>query len=160
MNYIFGPVPSRRLGRSLGVDLIPLKTCTLSCRYCQIGDTPVTTMLRKSWVPLDDVLRELRERLSDIDKPDWITFSGSGEPTLSSDLGRAIRSVKSMTDAPVCVITNGTLLWMEDVRKDLLVARCGNAFAGQRGAGNIRTGMPSSSGVAGGTHHRWACFVP
>jgi len=79
-------------------------------------------MLRKSWVPLDEVLRELGERLATIDKPDYITFSGSGEPTLSSDLGRAIRSVKSMTDAPVCVITNGTLLWMEDVRRDLMEA--------------------------------------
>lgn len=122
MTYIFGPVPSRRLGRSLGIDLVPMKTCTLSCQYCQIGETPETTIERKSWVPDAAVLDELRDTLAAGPKPDWITFSGSGEPTLNSDLGALIHSVKDMTDVPICVITNGTLLWMPEVREALLDA--------------------------------------
>ncbi|MFC1485416.1 radical SAM protein [Candidatus Latescibacterota bacterium] len=122
MRYIYGPVPSRRLGKSLGVDLVPLKTCTLSCRYCQIGNTPSPTLFRKPWVPLDDVLDELRKHLDAAPHPDRITFSGSGEPTLNSEIGAAIRAVKRMTDIPVCVITNGTLLWIPEVRDSLLEA--------------------------------------
>ncbi len=76
--HVFGPVPSRRLGRSLGVDLVPFKTCTYDCIYCQLGRTTCKTIERKEWVPLDDVVRELKMRLES--RPDYITLSGSGEP--------------------------------------------------------------------------------
>jgi len=117
VSCVFGPVPSRRLGRSLGVDLVPFKTCTYDCIYCQLGRTPQKTVERKEWVPLEDVLKELRSRLSS--QPDYITLSGSGEPTLSLRLGELISNIQAMTDVPVAVLTNGSLLWREDVRRDL-----------------------------------------
>jgi wyosine [tRNA(Phe)-imidazoG37] synthetase (radical SAM superfamily) len=117
VRYVFGPVPSRRLGRSLGVDLVPFKTCTYDCIYCQLGRTSVKTIDRKEWVPLEDVLKELRARLAS--KPDCITLSGSGEPTLSLRLGELINHIQAMTDVPVAVLTNGSLLWREDVRRDV-----------------------------------------
>ena len=117
MSSVFGPVPSRRLGRSLGVDLVPFKTCTYDCIYCQLGRTPLKTIERKEWVPLGDVLIELRSRLSS--QPDYITLGGSGEPTLSLRLGELINNIQAMTDVPVAVLTNGSLLWREDVRRDL-----------------------------------------
>jgi len=82
--YIFGPVPSRRLGRSLGVDLVPFKTCSYDCIYCQLGKTTNKTIKRKEWVPIDIVTEQLKEKLDS--KPDYITLSGSGEPTLYSRL--------------------------------------------------------------------------
>jgi wyosine [tRNA(Phe)-imidazoG37] synthetase (radical SAM superfamily) len=84
-NYVFGPVPSRRIGRSLGVDLVPFKTCTYDCIYCQLGSTTHLTLERKEWVPMEDVLEELQRKLDC--RPDYITLSGSGEPTLHSRLG-------------------------------------------------------------------------
>lgn len=120
MSYIFGPVPSRRLGRSLGVDLVPLKTCSYDCIYCQLGRTSCKTVERKQWVPLGEVLAELKSRLSS--KPDYITLSGSGEPTLFADVGELIGSIKAMTDVPVAVLTNGSLLWHRDVRAQLINA--------------------------------------
>jgi len=116
-NQVFGPVPSRRLGRSLGVDLVPLKTCTYDCIYCQLGQTTCKTMERKEWVPLEGVLENLEEKLST--KPDYITLSGSGEPTLYSRVDELIDHVKKMTDVPVAVLTNGSLLWHQDVRRQL-----------------------------------------
>ena len=120
LSHVFGPVPSRRLGRSLGVDVVPFKTCSYNCIYCQVGLTTNCTIERREWVPLDDVLREVREKLDK--KPDYITISGSGEPTLYSRLGELIDGVKAMTDVPVAVLTNGSLLWMPQVRKDLMHA--------------------------------------
>lgn len=119
-NEIFGPVPSRRLGRSLGVDLVPLKTCTYDCIYCQLGRTTCKTTERKKWVSLDGVLEKLTERLSS--KPDYITLSGSGEPTLYSRVDELIDRIKAITDVPVAVLTNGSLLWREDVRDQLISA--------------------------------------
>ena len=119
-SQIFGPVPSRRLGRSLGVDLVPLKTCTYDCIYCQLGRTTCKTMERKEWVPLDGVLEKLEGKLSS--EPDYITLSGSGEPALFSRLGDLIDGIKAMTDVPVAVLTNGSLLWQEDVRNQLIGA--------------------------------------
>ena len=78
--YLFGPVPSRRLGRSLGVDLVPLKTCSYDCIYCQLGRTTCKTIQRQAWMPWEQVTAELPQRLSS--KPDYITLGGSGEPTL------------------------------------------------------------------------------
>jgi len=118
--YLFGPVPSRRLGRSLGVDLVPFKTCSYDCIYCQLGPTTCKTIERKAWVPLDAVVAQLQERLSS--KPDYITLSGSGEPTLNSQVGEMIANIKTLTDIPVAVLTNGSLLWIEEVRRQLLGA--------------------------------------
>ncbi|MCX6354912.1 MAG: radical SAM protein [Candidatus Aureabacteria bacterium] len=119
---IFGPVPSRRLGFSLGVDIIPYKTCPLDCVYCQLGRTTDRTILRKSYVPAGEVLTELEEALGRGGKIDWITFSGSGEPTLHSGIGEMIRQVKKMTDIPVAVLTSGTLLCDPFVREKLRTA--------------------------------------
>lgn len=117
---VFGPVPSRRLGRSLGLDLLPVKTCTLDCLYCQVGRTTCRTVERRSWVPWEPVLEELRSRLDA--RPDIVTFSGSGEPTLHAELGRAIADVKAAAAIPVAVITNGTLLFRPEVRREILAA--------------------------------------
>lgn len=116
---IFGPVPSRRLGFSLGVDIIPFKTCTLDCLYCQLGRTARVTTARKAYAPPAEVLRQLGTALKKAGRVDWITFSGSGEPTLHSGLGKMIRAVKRMTRIPVAVITNGTLLSDPRVRRGL-----------------------------------------
>jgi wyosine [tRNA(Phe)-imidazoG37] synthetase (radical SAM superfamily) len=118
--HIFGPVPSRRLGRSLGIDLIPYKTCTYDCLYCQVGRTTEKTTTRKSWVSMDEVIAELKTKLST--KPDYITLSGSGEPTLCSDCGRLIEKIKQITSIPIAVITNGSLLFNYQVRRELLGA--------------------------------------
>ena len=97
--HVFGPVPSRRLGRSLGVDLVPFKTCTYDCIYCQLGRTTYKTTTRKEWVPLDDVLLELKDELSS--RPDYVTLSGSGEPTLCSRIGALVdRNARAGSGAP------------------------------------------------------------
>ena len=116
-HYIFGPVPSRRLGRSLGVDLVPFKTCSYDCVYCQLGRTTNKNTKRKEWVPLQNVIDQLKDRLSS--KPDYITLSGSGEPTLFSRLDELISEIKELTDVPVAVLTNGSLLWLPEVREAL-----------------------------------------
>jgi len=115
--YIFGPVPSRRLGRSLGVDLIPFKTCTYDCIYCQLGRTTNKTIKRKEWVPTDIVIDQLKAKL--VTKPDYITLSGSGEPTLYSRLEQLISRIKDITNIPVAVLTNGSLLWLPELRNAL-----------------------------------------
>ena len=120
MTHVFGPVPSRRLGHSLGVDLLPFKTCTYDCIYCQLGRTTNKTLARKQYVPLSDVLADVKRKLEDGVKADYITLSGSGEPTLFSELGPLVTSLKSMTDVPIAVLTNGSLLWDEEVRRALL----------------------------------------
>ncbi len=119
-NYIFGPVPSRRLGRSLGVDLVPFKTCPYDCIYCQLGRTTCKTLDRSEYVPLDEVISQLKGKLPT--RPDYITLSGSGEPTLYSRTGELIDRIKAMTDVPVAVLTNGSLLWRKDVRDQLMNA--------------------------------------
>jgi wyosine [tRNA(Phe)-imidazoG37] synthetase (radical SAM superfamily) len=113
--HVFGPVPSRRLGLSLGVDLIPFKTCTYNCLYCQVGRTTRQSLKIESFIPVTEILDELEKKLQ-ICSPDAITFSGSGEPTLSSDIDRVISVVKEKTDIKTVVLTNGSLLWQEDVR--------------------------------------------
>jgi len=117
MPYVFGPVPSRRLGLSLGVDLVPFKTCTYDCIYCQLGCTTRLTTERREWAPVEPLLAELKEKLEP--RPDYITFSGSGEPTLHSRLGEIIERIKAMTDVPVAVLTNGSLLWQPEARASL-----------------------------------------
>jgi wyosine [tRNA(Phe)-imidazoG37] synthetase (radical SAM superfamily) len=120
--FVYGPVPSRRLGFSLGVDILPFKTCTLDCVYCQLGRTPRTTNRRRSWFPAKDILAQVRAALESGQRIDAVTFSGSGEPTLNRDLGRLIRAIKKLTGIPVVVLTNGTLLSRKDVRDDLAAA--------------------------------------
>jgi len=119
-SYVYGPVPSRRLGRSLGVDLIPLKTCSYDCVYCQLGPTTLKTVERKAWVDPAAVLEQVRDRL--VSRPGVIAMAGSGEPTLHSGIGDVVRGIKEMTDVPVVVITNGSLLHLPEVRADLAAA--------------------------------------
>ncbi len=119
--HVFGPVASRRLGRSLGIDLVPHKTCTYDCLYCQVGLTTEKTAERQGWISVDDIMAELKGKLLTT-KPDCITLSGSGEPTLYIHCGKLIAEIKKITDAPVAVITNGSLLWIPEVRKELLDA--------------------------------------
>jgi wyosine [tRNA(Phe)-imidazoG37] synthetase (radical SAM superfamily) len=122
-NHIYGPVPSRRLGRSLGIDLVPHKICTYNCIYCQIGKTTKKTLLRKEYVPVKEVLEEVelfvKEEFSPIDH---FSLSGSGEPTLHSKIRSVIEEIKTLSSIPVAVITNGSLLYEREVREDLLGA--------------------------------------
>lgn len=119
-NYIFGPVPSRRLGISLGIDLVPMKTCTLNCIYCECGKTSHLTLERKEYVSFEAVKKELTHYLAHHAQPDYITFSGSGEPTLHSKIGDVIRFLKNrVPDVPVAVLTNSTLFSQKQVRSDI-----------------------------------------
>jgi wyosine [tRNA(Phe)-imidazoG37] synthetase (radical SAM superfamily) len=121
--YIFGPVPSRRLGRSLGVDLVPYKTCTFDCIYCDLGRTTFKTSSRKSYVSINEVQRELDLTLSSLEKkPDYITLSGSGEPTLNQNIGEIIHNIKDLTSIPLAILTNGSLFSLEEVREALVGA--------------------------------------
>jgi wyosine [tRNA(Phe)-imidazoG37] synthetase (radical SAM superfamily) len=122
MKYVYGPVPSRRLGFSLGIDIMPYKTCTFDCIYCQLGRTIQKTIERKPFTSKDDVIKEIKESLTIGHCIDYISFSGSGEPTLNSEIGALIKEIKEMTSIPIAVITNGSLLFMEDVQKDLMEA--------------------------------------
>jgi wyosine [tRNA(Phe)-imidazoG37] synthetase (radical SAM superfamily) len=101
---------------------VPLKTCTQNCVYCQLGVDGVQTAERKEYIPIDDVLAEFRDWYAADGQADFITVSGSGEPTLNSGLGRLLKGVKELTDTTVSVLTNGTLLWEEDVRRDCSIA--------------------------------------
>jgi len=118
-HYVFGPVNSRRFGRSLGIDLVPFKTCTYDCIYCQLGRTTSRTLQREEYVPSRMVLEEVRQKLEEGARPDYITFSGSGEPTLHTEIGFLIREIKKRTHIPVLVLTNGSLLFMPEVQEDL-----------------------------------------
>jgi len=120
--HVYGPVPSRRLGRSLGIDLVPFKTCTYNCVYCQLGRTTKKTLKRKEYVSVEMILIELERKLSAGDIPDYISLAGSGEPTLNSGIGDLIVKIKDLTDIPVAVLTNGSLLWMREVQDALLAA--------------------------------------
>lgn len=114
--HVFGPVPSRRLGRSLGVDIIPYKLCTLDCVYCQVGRTTERTAKRRALLPAATLVAEVAAKLKTVPRPDYITLAGSGEPTLYADLGELIDGIKAVTDVPVAVLTNGTLLHTPAVR--------------------------------------------
>ena len=121
--YLYGPVPSRRLGRSLGIDLVPYKICTYDCIYCQIGSTTEKTLVRKEYAPVSEILREVREFLREEDSSiDHLSLSGSGEPTLHSHIRSVIEGIKAITSIPIAVIANGSLLYDEEVRRDLLRA--------------------------------------
>ena len=121
--HIFGPVPSRRLGMSLGVDLVPHKVCTFDCIYCECGPTTNQTLKRKEYIPVDGLIKELQAYFNQNPIPDYITFSGAGEPTLHLKIGEIIQFIKSNYPAiPVAVLTNGSLLFCKKIRKELLNA--------------------------------------
>jgi wyosine [tRNA(Phe)-imidazoG37] synthetase (radical SAM superfamily) len=123
MKYIFGPVPSRRLGFSLGVDIIPYKTCTFDCIYCELGKTGCQTIKPIDKIRPDAVLKELEKVLSTAPLTlDYITISGSGEPTLHPELGLIIKEIKKMTSVPLALLTNGSLLFKDEVLKRILAA--------------------------------------
>ena len=115
--HLFGPVPSRRLGRSLGVDLTPHKTCSFDCIFCQLGRTTNRTITRKDYVPTSLVTEEILDWIENDGRADYITLAGSGEPTLHSSFGEVIDSVKSVTTFPVALLTNGSLLGDAEVRQ-------------------------------------------
>lgn len=119
---IYGPVPSRRLGFSLGIDIIPYKTCSLNCIYCQLGPTTQKTVQRKEFISWKKILSQIKSVLSSGQRIDYLTFSGSGEPTLNSALGKLIREIKKITSVPVAVLTNGSLLTRKSVRDTLKAA--------------------------------------
>ena len=118
----FGPVPSRRLGMSLGVDIVPFKTCTYDCIYCQLGRTTKKTITRAEFIPIDRILSELHGVLKNGPVIDYLTLSGSGEPTLHDGIGTLIQALKREFDYPVAVLTNGALLHDPEVAQSLLPA--------------------------------------
>src|SRR6056297_901911 len=118
MSNVYGIVPSRRLGRSLGLSTIPLSTCTYSCIYCQLGRTRNMTMERKEFFKLDDLLEQLEWYKVKREQFDVITLVGEGEPTLYNQTGALIDGIKSLFDKPVALITNGSLFYQKDVRQD------------------------------------------
>jgi wyosine [tRNA(Phe)-imidazoG37] synthetase (radical SAM superfamily) len=137
MNYVFGPVPSRRLGQSLGIDPVPLKTCNWNCIYCQLGRSIPLTNARREYFPHEDMIIEVEQALASHAQGeiDWVTFVGSGETTLHANIGWLIRQVKSLTHLPVAVITNGSLLYLPEVRLELSPA---DAVLPSLDAGNAR----------------------
>ncbi len=121
MNYFYGPVHSRRLGYSLGVNLFSEKTCTFDCIYCQVGKSLKTKIKRVNFQDFPGLKKQLKEALNQKSKIDYITFSGFGEPTLYKNLGEIIETVKkiSRNKYPVCVITNSSFLHLQDLRRQL-----------------------------------------
>jgi len=121
--HLFGPVPSRRLGMSLGIDLIPHKICSLNCVYCECGATTNLTHERREYVPVDEIYTELKDFFQHNPDPDYLTFSGAGEPTLHSHIGEVIDFLKELRPAiPVAVLSNGTLFGEPGLRKELMRA--------------------------------------
>jgi len=136
--FVFGPVPSRRLGQSLGIDPVPLKTCNWNCVYCQLGRTRSFATQREAYINQEEILHQTKSALQNHapGEIDWVTFIGSGETCLHSDLGTMIRAVKDLTALPVAVITNGSLLSLPEVREELLPA---DAVLPTLDAGNAET---------------------
>jgi len=118
INHLYGPVPSRRLRLSLGVDVVPFKYCSLDCIYCQLGRTTNKTVERKEFFPVEQILQQLRERIGQGLQADYITIGGSGEPTLYSQLGVLLDEIKKITTIKTAVLTNSTLFSRDDVRAD------------------------------------------
>ncbi len=122
MKYVFGPVPSRRLGRSLGIDPVPLKTCNWNCVYCQLGRSTPVVNERKDYFPPEEILAAVEQTLARLapGDVDWITYAGSGEPLLHASIGRLVAGVKQMTNLPVALLTNGSFLHLAEVRDAVL----------------------------------------
>ncbi len=125
MKHLFGPVNSRRLGLSLGIDLLPRKICSFDCIYCELGLTTELTCARREYIPTGAICDELDRFLADPNRAarvDVFTITASGEPTLHRGLGEIIRHLRKRTDRPVSVLTNGSLLHLEEVRRELALA--------------------------------------
>jgi len=116
-HYLFGPVPSRRLGRSLGIDLVPMKTCSMNCVFCQLGSCAKTTLDRREYVPLKALFSELKRWKSLQIPADFATLSGSGEPTLHHDFGEVLRFARDTTGLQTALLSNGSLFYLPEVRK-------------------------------------------
>jgi len=116
--FLYGPVPSRRLGLSLGIDIVPFKVCSLDCIYCQIGRTTEKIIERRDFGPIEPILTELKETLAEGLKADFITIAGSGEPTLNLRLGELIDGLKGITNIAIAILTNSTLFYRQDVRAE------------------------------------------
>ena len=121
-HFVYGPVPSRRLGRSLGVDLVPYKVCSYDCIYCQLGRTKEKTIERKPYITVVRILEQVYKKLKEGIRADYITLAGSGEPTLNSEIGSLIRDIKKHTEIPVAVLTNSSLLGDSRVREAIMEA--------------------------------------
>ncbi len=121
-HFVYGPVPSRRLGRSLGVDLVPYKVCSYDCIYCQLGRTKEKTIERKPYITVARILEQVYKKLKEGIRADYITVAGSGEPTLNSEIGSLIRNIKNYTDIPVALLTNSSLLYDSRVRESIMEA--------------------------------------
>jgi wyosine [tRNA(Phe)-imidazoG37] synthetase (radical SAM superfamily) len=124
MKFVFGPVPSRRLGKSIGIDPVPLKTCNWNCVYCQLGRSIPLMNERREYMPRGEIIIEIEQALASHapGEIDWVTFIGSGETTLHASIGWLIRQVKLLTNLPVAVITNGSLLYLPEMRLELSLA--------------------------------------
>ena len=122
---VFGPVPSRRLGRSLGINNIPAKVCSYSCVYCQLGRTIKTSIERRAFYDPEQIFKNVKERIGEAkakdEKIDYLTFVPDGEPTLDANLGREMELLKAL-NRPIAILTNASLLWRADVKEDLLKA--------------------------------------
>jgi len=120
-DHIYGPIRSRRLGNSLGVDMVPHKTCSLDCVYCECGETTVHTAERREYINTDSIINEIDDYLSNAPPPDYVTFGGSGEPTLHSGLGRIIKHLKErFPSQKLALLTNSTLLADRGMREEIL----------------------------------------
>ncbi|WP_028584117.1 radical SAM protein [Desulfogranum mediterraneum] len=125
MKHLFGPVNSRRLGRSLGIDFYTEKTCNLNCVYCEVGLSAVLYQERQEYTPTEDIIAEIEQLSQDreqLDRIDVITVTGSGEPTLHSGLGAVIQALRQRIQKPIVVLTNSTLLMRKDVQEELMGA--------------------------------------
>ncbi len=122
MSILFGPVPSRRYGRSLGIDLVPMKTCCYDCLFCQLGKTPQTTCERRDYVPVAAVISALEGWLEKGEPADILTLCGSGEPTLHSHFGEVLRWIARNTDKPTLLMSNGALFADPEVRQAAALA--------------------------------------
>lgn len=122
LKHVFGPVPSRRLGYSLGIDLVPFKVCSFDCIYCQLGNTTKKTTQIKEYFPFDEIISDVHDKLKENCRIDYLTLSGSGEPTLYSCIGEVIDELKKVSKPPVAVLTNGSMLWKNEVSQALMNA--------------------------------------
>lgn len=120
--YVFGPVLSRRLGKSLGVDVFPEKICNYDCIYCELGGTTKRCPAAGDCLPVAAVVEAVKERLREIAQPDYITLYGPGEPTLHNCIGEIIAGIRKISKGPVALLTNGSLFWMDEVRRAVLNA--------------------------------------
>lgn len=133
---VFGPVQSRRLGASLGIDCVPFKTCNYDCIYCELGKTPETSNIVETGVAVSEILDEVAAALDQASRPDYLTVAGAGEPTLYGALEELIAGLKALTDIPVALLTNGALFYRKDVRQ---AASRADLVGPSLDAGNART---------------------